>query len=96
MRSGFVVAASGMILTSRHAVEGARKALVSGADIPERPARLVNGDGGVIGVDSAPRATGSVGIGFSMPANDATFVVDQVPRRGRERGGWAGPAARGA
>ena len=55
---------------------------------------LVNPTGQVVGVDTAldssPNNTGSIGIGFAMPANDVKFVVDQVLRFGRERAGWLG------
>ena len=55
---------------------------------------LVNMRGEVIGVDTAiysPTATsGSIGIGFALPSNDVTFVVDQVLRYGQIRAGWIG------
>jgi serine protease Do len=178
--SGFIVAASGMILTNRHVVAGADKITVSGHDIPAQQATvvyisklldlaivkiaagrdlpalsfadsdglqvgdpvlavgsplgigisvsagivsalnrniretdyddfiqtdaainhgssggtLVNPKGEVVGIDTAlessPNNTGSIGIGFAMPANDAKFVVDQVLKFGHEQAGWAG------
>ncbi len=55
---------------------------------------LVNMQGQVIGVDTAiysPTATsGSIGIGFALPSNDVSFVVDQVLRYGQIRAGWIG------
>jgi serine protease Do len=45
-------------------------------------------------VDTAifsPTATsGSIGIGFALPSNDVSFVVDQVLRYGQIRAGWIG------
>jgi serine protease Do len=55
---------------------------------------LVNQNGEVVGIDTAldssPNNTGSIGIGFAMPANDAKFVVHQVLKLGHEQAGWAG------
>lgn len=55
---------------------------------------LVDADGKVVGIDTAlyssPHNTGSIGLGFALPANDAKFIVDQVIRFGEVRAGWAG------
>ncbi len=41
-------------------------------------------------LDSSPHNTGSIGVGFAMPANDAKFIVDQVIRVGHVQAGWIG------
>ena len=55
---------------------------------------LVDMAGRVVGIDTAlyssPHNTGSIGLGFALPANDAAFIVDQVIRFGEVRAGWAG------
>ena len=54
---------------------------------------LVDSKGEVVGVNTAifsPGDTGSIGIGFAIPANDAQFVIDQLRRFGRVRLGWFG------
>jgi serine protease Do len=55
---------------------------------------LCNMRGHVIGVNTAlytPSATsGSVGLGFAIPGNDAQYVVDQIRRYGHLRQGWIG------
>ncbi len=58
---------------------------------------MFNAAGEVIGIntglDSSPGNTGSVGIGFSMPINDAKFVIDQYLRDGRVVVGTVGVRA---
>jgi serine protease Do len=53
---------------------------------------LFNLDGEVIGVNSAilSPSGGSVGIGFSIPAQLATTIVDQLLEYGETRRGWLG------
>ena len=55
---------------------------------------LFNLSGEVIGINTALYApsgeTGSVGLGFAIPGNDAQFVLDQVKKYGRVRQGWLG------
>ena len=55
---------------------------------------MVDLDGKVVGIDTAlyssPHNTGSIGLGFAMPANDAKFIVDQVIHFGKVTAGWAG------
>lgn len=55
---------------------------------------LLNGLGEVIGISSAlitpPSSSGSVGLGFAIPSNDAKFVLDQWRHFGGLRGGWLG------
>ena len=55
---------------------------------------MVNLDGKVVGIDTAlyssPNNTGSIGLGFAMPADDARFIIEQVIRTGRVQAGWAG------
>lgn len=55
---------------------------------------LFNLQGEVIGVNTAiisPSGSGgSVGIGFAVPANTATFVINQLREFGRTRRGWIG------
>lgn len=54
---------------------------------------LVDMKGEVIGVNTAiisPGDTGSIGIGFAIPANDARYVIDQLRRFGRVQLGWLG------
>ena len=55
---------------------------------------LLNEAGEVIGINSAlitpASSSGSVGLGFAIPSNDAKFVLDQWHRFGRLRGGWLG------
>jgi serine protease Do len=49
-------------------------------------------DGRVIGVNSAifSPTGGNVGIGFAIPANTASGIVDQIVRSGRVTRGWIG------
>ncbi len=49
-------------------------------------------DGNVIGINTAifSPSGGSVGIGFSVPANTAKGVVDQLVKYGETRRGWLG------
>lgn len=58
---------------------------------------MVNMKGEVIGIntalDSSPGNTGSVGIGFTMPINDAKFVIDQFLRTGHVVAGSVGVQA---
>ncbi|MEM7212604.1 MAG: DegQ family serine endoprotease [Pseudomonadota bacterium] len=53
---------------------------------------LFNMDGEVIGVNTAivSPTGGSIGIGFSVPANLASQVVDQLQQYGTTRRGWLG------
>ncbi len=54
---------------------------------------LFNMKGEVIGINTAiiaPGQTGSVGIGFAIPSNAASNVVDQLVKYGETRRGWLG------
>jgi serine protease Do len=53
---------------------------------------LFNMDGEVIGVNTAiiSPTGGSIGIGFAVPSDVATVVVDQLRRFGETRRGWLG------
>jgi len=53
---------------------------------------LFNMDGEVVGINTAiiSPSGGSIGIGFSIPANLATRVVDQLVEFGETRRGWLG------
>jgi serine protease Do len=53
---------------------------------------LFNGRGEVIGVDTAiiSPTTGSAGLGFAIPANDAQFCATQLLRNGSVRPGYLG------
>ena len=53
---------------------------------------LFNLDGQVMGINTAifSPSGGSVGIGFSVPANTAKSVVDQLVKYGETRRGWLG------
>jgi serine protease Do len=53
---------------------------------------LFNLDGSVVGINTAifSPTGGSVGIGFSVPANTAKNVVDQLIKYGETRRGWLG------
>ena len=53
---------------------------------------LFNMDGEVIGVNTAIMSPtgGSIGIGFSVPSDTATNVVDQLKQFGETRRGWLG------
>ena len=55
---------------------------------------MFNMKGEVIAVDtglmSSPGNTGSIGIGFSMPINDAKFIMDQYVKTGRVSVGFVG------
>jgi serine protease Do len=53
---------------------------------------LFNMDGQVIGINTAiySPSGGSIGIGFSIPANEARLVVDQLIKYGHTRRGWLG------
>jgi serine protease Do len=53
---------------------------------------LFNMDGEVIGIDTAiiSPTTGSVGLGFAIPANDARGLVAQLMQYGWARPGWLG------
>lgn len=54
-------------------------------------------DGNVIGINTAifSPSGGSVGIGFSVPANTAKSVVDQLVKYGETRRGWLGVKVQG-
>jgi serine protease Do len=55
---------------------------------------MFNLAGEVIGINTAlyssPGNTGSIGLGFAMPINDAKYIIDQFLKSGRVRGGWIG------
>ncbi len=53
---------------------------------------LFNMDGEVIGINTAiySRSGGSIGLGFSIPSNQAKLVVDQLRNFGHARRGWLG------
>ncbi len=53
---------------------------------------LFNMDGEVIGINTAiySRSGGSIGLGFSIPSNQAKLVVDQLRNFGHARRGWIG------
>ena len=55
---------------------------------------LFNMKGEVIGVNTSLYAptenSGSIGVGFAIPGNDAQYVVDQLRRFGRVHRGWLG------
>jgi len=54
---------------------------------------LFNLDGDVIGINTAiiaPGQSGSIGIGFAIPANAASAVIDQLIKYGETKRGWLG------
>jgi serine protease Do len=53
---------------------------------------LFNMAGDVVGINTAiySPSGGSIGIGFSIPSDDAKLVVDQLRQYGRPRRGWLG------
>ena len=54
---------------------------------------LFNLNGEVIGINTAiiaPGQSGSIGIGFAIPANAASNVIDQLVKYGETRRGWLG------
>jgi len=54
---------------------------------------LFNLDGEVIGINTAiiaPGQSGSIGIGFAIPSNSASKVVDQLIKFGETKRGWLG------
>ena len=52
---------------------------------------LFNMDGDVIGINTAILGpTGSIGIGFSIPSNNAKKVIDQLIEFGETKRGWLG------
>ncbi len=54
---------------------------------------LFNLNGEVIGINTAiiaPGQTGSIGIGFAIPANAASNVIEQLIKYGETRRGWLG------
>ena len=53
---------------------------------------LFNMAGDVVGINTAiySPSGGSIGIGFSIPSDDAKLVVDQLRHYGRPRRGWLG------
>ncbi len=54
---------------------------------------LFNLDGDVVGINTAiiaPGQQGSIGIGFAIPANAASTVIDQLIKFGETRRGWLG------
>ena len=54
---------------------------------------LFNLEGDVIGINTAiiaPGRAGSIGIGFAIPANAASQIIDQLVKFGETRRGWLG------
>jgi len=54
---------------------------------------LFNLDGEVIGINTAiiaPGSSGSIGIGFAIPSNPASKVIDQLIKFGETKRGWLG------
>ncbi len=54
---------------------------------------LFNLDGKVIGINTAiiaPGRSGSIGIGFAIPSNSASKVIDQLIKFGETKRGWLG------
>jgi len=54
---------------------------------------LFNLKGEVIGINTALQSQGdggSIGIGFSIPSNDAQFVIGRLQKYGRVKPGWVG------
>ncbi len=54
---------------------------------------LFNLEGKVIGINTAiiaPGSSGSIGIGFAIPANPASKVIDQLLKFGETKRGWLG------
>lgn len=53
---------------------------------------LFNMDGDVIGINTAiiSPTGGSIGIGFAVPANTASHIIDQLKEYGETRRGWLG------
>ena len=54
---------------------------------------LFNMDGDVVGVNTAiiaPNQSGSIGIGFAIPSNAASSVIDQLVKFGETKRGWLG------
>tara|TARA_B110000438_G_scaffold260182_1_gene270080 strand:+ start:396 stop:1820 length:1425 start_codon:yes stop_codon:yes gene_type:complete len=54
---------------------------------------LFNLDGKVVGINTAiiaPGSSGSIGIGFAIPANPAAKVVEQLIKFGETKRGWLG------
>jgi len=54
---------------------------------------LFNLEGKVIGINTAiiaPGASGSIGIGFAIPSNPASKVIDQLIKFGETKRGWLG------
>ena len=53
---------------------------------------LFDNSGKVIGINSAivSPTSGSVGLGFAIPSNDAQFVIGRLEKYGRVRPGWLG------
>ena len=53
---------------------------------------LVNMQGEVIGVDTSivSNSSGSVGLGYAIPAEDAQFIIERFRKYGEVRGGWMG------
>ncbi len=52
---------------------------------------LFNMDGNVIGINTAILGqSGSIGIGFAIPSNNAEKVIDQLIKYGETKRGWLG------
>ena len=51
---------------------------------------LFNLNGDVIGINTAILGSGSIGIGFAIPSNSASVVIDQLLEFGETKRGWLG------
>jgi serine protease Do len=54
---------------------------------------LFNLEGNVVGINTAiiaPGSSGSIGIGFAIPANPASKVIEQLRKYGETKRGWLG------
>ena len=51
---------------------------------------LFNLNGDVIGINTAILGSGSIGIGFAIPSNSASAVIDQLLEFGETKRGWLG------
>ena len=51
---------------------------------------LFNLNGDVIGINTAILGSGSIGIGFAIPSNSASLVIDQLLEFGETKRGWLG------
>tara|TARA_B100001013_G_scaffold281347_1_gene181360 strand:+ start:338 stop:1750 length:1413 start_codon:yes stop_codon:yes gene_type:complete len=51
---------------------------------------LFNLNGDVIGINTAILGSGSIGIGFAIPSNSASVIIDQLLEFGETKRGWLG------